>query len=519
MSTLRIIALACVGLAVASTLATWAYGVFASRMQGEPSYALPVAQGQTLLDRTIGAATDAHPGESGLRLLAENLDAFAARGLSARGAGRSLDLMYYIWHDDLTGRLLLAEALAAAERGVRVRILIDDIGTSQTWHAMAAVAHHPRIEVRIFNPTRARAGGLRRGIEIMLRAFSVTRRMHNKAWIVDGRVAILGGRNIGDAYFDAAEHTNFRDMDVLTIGTAVAQAQQIFDAYWNSGLALPTTRLSPMKDPTVALAQAAQGLRAAASEPGARPYLARLAERLALLNPEAEQPHWTATARVVADPPQKALGQSGENWLMHELRPLLEAARRRLDITSPYFIPGEQGTALLVELVAQGVAVSVLTNSLAATDVAAVHGGYAHYRVPLLQAGVKLWELRPEQQGGNFSLRGTSGASLHTKAFTADARVGFIGSMNLDPRSASLNTEMGLIFESEALAAQMQAIWQRETAPSRSYAVELTPAGRLQWSAAGLGGATVRYDSDPETSLPRRLTAWLVGLLPLQSQL
>lgn len=515
---IRVIILVCLGFVAASVLATWLYGVFATRVQGQASHALPVEGGRTPLDQRIGAVTDARPGESGLLLLSENLDAFAARALSARHAGRSLDLMYYIWHEDLTGRLLLAEALAAAERGVRVRILIDDIGTSHAWDAMIALAHHPRIEIRLFNPTRARAGGLRRGIEMALRAFSVTRRMHNKAWIADGRVAILGGRNIGDEYFDAAEHTNFRDMDVLAMGPAVAQTEKIFDDYWNSGVALPIARLSPLQDPGAALRREAPGLRATASEAAARPYLERLAERISLLDPAVARPDWTAVARVIADPPQKALGRNGENWLMHDLRPLFEAARERLEITSPYFIPGEQGTAILATLAAGGVSVSVLTNSLAATDVAAVHGGYARYRVPLLRAGVRLWELRPEDQERNFSLRGSSRASLHTKAFAADGHVGFIGSMNLDPRSASLNTEMGVLFDSEALVGKMGAVWRRDTAPARSYEVHLAPGGGLEWSASR-DGETVRYDREPETSLLRRLTARIIGMLPLESQL
>ncbi|MFT3802421.1 MAG: phospholipase D family protein [Burkholderiaceae bacterium] len=514
---IRIIILACLGFVAASMLATWLYGVFATRVQGEVSRALPVDDGRTQFDLRVAAATRAHPGQSGLLLLDQNLDAFAARALSARHAGRSLDLMYYIWHDDLTGRLLLAEALAAAERGVRVRILIDDIGTSHTWDAMIAIAHHPRIEVRIFNPTRARGGGLRRGIEMMLRAFSVTRRMHNKAWIADGRIAILGGRNIGDEYFDAAEHTNFRDIDVLGVGPVVAQTEKIFDDYWNSGVALPLERLSPLKDPGAELARIAPGLRATAGEAAARPYLERLADRLSLLDPEQARPDWTASARVIADPPQKALGRNGENWLMHELRPVFEAARERLEITSPYFIPGEQGTAILAAIAAKGVSVAVLTNSLAATDVAAVHGGYARYRVPLLEAGIGLWELRPEAQH-DFTLRGSSSASLHTKAFTADGHLGFIGSMNLDPRSTSLNTEMGVLFDSEGLAAKMGEVWQRETAPSSSYEVRLTPAGRLEWRASR-NGEVVRYDREPETSLLRRLAARFIGMLPLESQL
>lgn len=515
---IKIVVLAGLGFVAASMLATWLYGHFAASVRGEPSHALPVEAERTTLDRRIGAATAAHPGETGLRLLDENLDAFAARGISARLAERSLDLIYYIWNDDLTGRLLMAEMLAAAERGVRVRILVDDVGTGHSSEAMSALAHHPRIEIRIFNPTRARPGSLRRGIEMALRAFSVTRRMHNKAWIADGRVAILGGRNIGDAYFDAGKDTNFRDMDVLVMGPAVGQTEQIFDDYWNSGLALPADRLSPLKHPDAALAKAAPALAAAASGAGAQPYLERLAARLALFDPQATQPDWTPGARVIADPPEKALGRKGENWLMRELLPLFAATRRRIEITSPYFIPGDEGTAALSALAARGVAVSVLTNSLAATDVAAVHGGYARYRVRLLQAGIKLWELRPEATGRAFSLRGSSSASLHTKAFTADGETGFIGSMNLDPRSVSLNTEMGVVFDCPTITAKMEAVWKHDTAPDHSFAVSLTPDGALHWRASD-GGKAVTYDRDPEASFWRRLTARVVGWLSLESQL
>lgn len=515
---IKILVLAGLAFVAASILATWLYGRFAAGVQGEPSYALPVEEDRTALDRRIGKATAAHPGESGLLLLDENLDAFAARGISARLAERSLDLLYYIWNDDLTGRLLMAEILAAAERGVRVRLLVDDIGTGHSSEAMSAMAHHPQIEIRIFNPTRARPGSLRRGVEMALRTFSVTRRMHNKAWIADGRIAILGGRNIGDAYFDAAESTNFRDMDVLVTGPAVGQTETIFDTYWNSGLALPADKLSPLHDSDAALARVAPQLAAATARPEARAYLDRIVHRLAMFDPEATQPDWTPTARVLADPPEKALGKKGENWLMRELSPVFGATQQRIEITSPYFIPGDEGTAALAALAARGVTVSILTNSLAATDVAAVHGGYAPYRLPLLKAGIKLWELRPEAAGRAFSLRGSSSASLHTKAFTADGKTGFIGSMNLDPRSVSLNTEMGVLFDCPKIAAKMEAVWQHDTAPEHSFAVSLTPGGALQWHARD-GGRAVTYDRDPEASFWRRLTARVVGWLPLESQL
>lgn len=515
---IKIIVLAGLGFIAASMLTTWLYGHFAASVQGEPSHALPVAEDETTLDHRIGQATAAHPGQSGLVLLDENLDAFAARGISARLAERSLDLLYYIWNDDLTGRLLMAEILEAAERGVRVRLLVDDIGTGHSSDAMSAMAHHPRIEIRIFNPTRARPGSLRRGIEMALRTFSVTRRMHNKAWIADGRIAILGGRNIGDAYFDAAESTNFRDMDVLVMGPAVALTESIFDDYWNSGLALPADKLSPLSDPDAMLAQVAPELAATAARPDARTYLDRIAGRIAMFEPGENQADWTPTARVIADPPEKAWGKKGENWLMRELMPVFAATKQRIEITSPYFIPGEEGTAALAGLSNRGITVSILTNSLAATDVAAVHGGYAPYRVPLLKAGVKLWELRPEAMGRKLSLRGSSSASLHTKAFTADGQRGFIGSMNFDPRSASLNTEMGVVFDCPTIAAKMEAVWEHDTAPDHSFAVSLTSDGALQWRASDDGRA-VTYHRDPEASFWRRLTATVVGSLPLESQL
>src|SRR5690554_1010415 len=198
--------------AAASFLAVLSYGYFARRSLGAPSHALETELSATELDRAIAPMLERHDGQSGLALISGNLDAFAVRALSARAAGRSLDLMYYYWKGDLTGRLLMKEVLGAADRGVRVRLLIDDINTRGLDRAYRALDTHPNIAVRLFNPSRARHGGLRRGIEMVLRFFSVTRRMHNKAWIVDGRLAIVGGRNIGDAYFGAAETSNFRDI-------------------------------------------------------------------------------------------------------------------------------------------------------------------------------------------------------------------------------------------------------------------------------------------------------------------
>lgn len=323
------------------------------------------------------------PDTSGLQLLYSGVSAFAARLRLARQAVYTLDLMYYIWERDLTGRILLGEVLAAADRGVTVRLLLDDIGVSSRDDVLQALDAHPRITVRLFNPVMARKA----------RRWSwrkMTRRMHNKARIADGRSAVMGGRNIGDAYFDAAELSNFRDLDLFALGPVVQEAEAMFAGFWNSLLVkpvLPSQRGGKIEDTLDML----RGFCASAE---ARRYLAGVEHE----GQKDAKLHWCASARLVADPPKKALGRRGENGLMETLLPVLEAARNHIVIISPYFVPELAGTrrlTALTALTARGVGVMVLTNSLAATDVAAVNGAYAKYRKPLVRAGVDLHELRP----------------------------------------------------------------------------------------------------------------------------
>jgi len=500
----------------ASILAAYAFGRFAEGAKGEPSRALAKEAYATTLDRMTTRLMMGHAGETGLTMLSSNLDAFAARALAARAAGRSLDLMYYIWNGDLTGRLLMDEVILAADRGVRVRLLLDDIGVETSDAVFLALDSHPNIELRLFNPTRARARGLRRGLEMALRAFSVTRRMHNKAWIADGRVAIVGGRNIGDEYFDAAELSNFRDLDLMVFGEVVDQTEKMFDEYWNSGLALPITSLAD--DDGAPLSRLRDDLQALRESDRAAPYIQQVREHVELMSPGQAELHWTQQARLVADPAEKAAGRRSENWLMQQVLPLMAAAEEKIEITSPYFIPGDAGVEALVGLAQNGVSIDILTNSLAATDVAAVHGGYAPYRKRLLRGGVALYELRPTPGIRDFSLRGSSNASLHTKAFTVDGRLGFIGSLNFDPRSSSLNTEMGVLFEIPALVAEMSALFSDEISPDMSYALHLNENGRLRWHAQQ-DGLPVVYDHEPEAGWFRLIVARIVGLLPLESQL
>ena len=452
-------------------------------------------------------------GNSGLLLVADNYDAFAARVLAARSATTGLDLMYYLWHDDHTGRMLMQEVVRAAERGVRVRMLLDDINRRASDGAYLALNAHPNIELRLFNPSGMRNGSLLRGVEFVFRLFAMTRRMHNKAWIADDAVAIVGGRNIGDAYFDAAE-TNFRDLDLLLLGPAVQQTTRIFEAFWNSEAVKPIEELHPKGETSVSATFLEQGGgEADAALMNGIGNRRSLAEFIAAGN----DVHWTDNARVISDPPEKALGRRPKNWLTRELFPVIQASRTCLEVVSPYFIPGRKGAALLADLVARGVDVLVLTNSLAATDVATVHGAYANYRKRLIRSGVQLFELQPFARTPNISVFGSKGASLHTKAFTVDGKVGFVGSFNFDPRSVSLNAEMGVLFEDERLVAQLRERFQRERSPQASYQVTLRK-GRLQWTGVD-DGEMRHYTSEPEASLSRRLLAALVRFLPIESQL
>ena len=489
----------------------------APKASGAPSNALPLQPGQTAIDRELVPILAAHPGQSGALLLADGLDAFAARAMSARKAGRSLDLQYYIWHDDFTGRLLAREVHAAAERGVRVRILLDDMNAAGLDPQLMALDAHRNIELRLYNPFRNR-DGWRRGIELVHRVFSVNYRMHNKAWIADGRVAIIGGRNIGQEYFAAADDFNFRDLDLLLMGPEVASASAIFDRFWNSAAAVPIAALNRIApEQLAAFVSAADD---AATQARAAPYLTRVAtsRNVNYYLQGALKPHWSNRLQVVSDPPLKRDDDDRDDWLVTRLARELGAVRRKALLISPYFVPGGTGEQGLAGIVHKGASVGVVTNSLAANDVPAVHSGYAGYRAALLRDGVALYEIRlrgaPEMAGA----LGSSGASLHTKALVLDDARGFIGSFNLDPRSAYLNTEMGVWFEDPALAAEVRAEYLRLASPAHSYWVFLGGDGQVRWLDRAVSPPRV-LAAEPDASLARRALARVLGWLPIESQL
>ena len=523
MDFLRFIIIVVFIFAIASILAVYAYGRFAKSARGAKSFALQIIPGQTPLDKTLEHLAARQNGlgveKDALSIVINNLDAFAARTVGAALSGRSLDLMYYIWDDDLTGRLLLNAVMEAADRGVRVRMLLDDINAQGRDPAYVALDKHPNIEIRMFNPGRARNGGLRRGLEMMLRALTVTRRMHNKAFIVDGRVAFVGGRNIADAYFDAGKASNFRDLDLMLIGPSVKKVETIFDSFWNSDVALPIHALSVPKK-TQDLDYWKDQLRQFRNSEKAKPYIDYIHRHISFehfIKPK-QKLFPVVSVDVVSDPPEKALGHKPENWLMRLFAPLIYGAKHELQITSPYFVPGKTGTQHLCALVARGADVKILTNSLAATDVAAVHGGYAPYRKPLLKGGAKLYELKPD--GGTHRLRlfGSGRASLHTKAFLIDGKTAFIGSFNFDPRSESLNTEMGILFECPQITSSMDILFLEETTGEMSYQLHLAENGKICWDYIEDEKPCTAM-KEPESRLWRRAFAKLISWLPIQSQL
>jgi len=483
-----------------------------------PTSAIPPGS-ETELDRLIADPEARHPGESGFRLIGEGPEAFAIRARSALLAGRSLDVQTYIWHADTTGKYLAHRLLEAADRGVRVRLLVDDMDARAKNQGFAAIAAHPNVDVRMFNPFKSRRCTLTQMAEMVGHFNRINHRMHNKTWIADNRIAVVGGRNLGDEYFGASEDVNFVDLDFALVGPVVRDASESFDRYWNAETTHSMQDLDPARVTEAALADVRTMLQEHAATAEASRYADELRADDAVQRLVAgDWPvAWTDTYRFVSDDPHKVSMPKGaleRSQVRTLLVPAAEQARRSLTLISPYFVPGEEGTRILVQAAQAGRRVRVLTNSLIANDVAAVHGGYSRWRRALLEGGVALWELKPVP-GTNVSasLFGGSGASLHTKALSVDGERLFVGSYNIDPRSAWLNCEQGVLAASEPLAARFEAIFDVQCEGARAWEVTLRE-GRLHWSD---GGET--YGNDPRAPASRRFQAWITRALRLDAQL
>lgn len=479
------------------------------------------------LANTVAASTP--PGEeSGFRLLPLGVYSLDARIQLAQRARHSLDLQYYVFDNDRTGRLLMRQLKEAALRGVRVRLLVDDLYTSKSQQLLLALSATQNIEVRLFNPfCCARQQLLGRFAASLFDIPRLDHRMHNKLFIADGVMAIAGGRNVADDYFTIDPLQNFVDMDALMVGKVVPQLASIFDTYWNSPQVRPIASLVYAPGNRKQMAQDFDSwVDMAAPAPvltlppndilGYGPIGEELdAGRMGLL--------W-GKARAFADPPSKLDYKTDDEALATsvtlDVLKVMSNAQHDIYVVSPYLIPGERGMKSLQAVRARGVKVTIVTNSLAANDVPLVHAGYAPYRIPMLKAGVDLYELSPERTTRNKRL-GTFGRSLgrlHAKMAVIDDRIVFIGSMNLDPRSATRNTELGVLVDSPQLAREMERVINITKLQS-AYRLRLTPSGTgIQWLTTD-GEKEVILDTEPESSPGQRLYDFLVGPVVPQSLL
>ena len=464
------------------------------------------------LGRVIQGAMERNPGLDGVRPLFDGRFAFAARAVLADAAVSSIDVQYYIWQKDVTGLMLLDELRAAAERGVRVRLLIDDNGISGLDPLLAELNEMPTASVRIFNPFTFRDPKL---LSFAYDFRRLNRRMHNKSMTFDGVATIVGGRNIGDIYFDYGTGTHYLDLDAFAIGPIVKEVSAAFDDYWNSKSAYDAAFfLTPTDGETIL--DAAQIARQSASGAGYQKAIDEnpLAKRIAERNLKFE---WSDVTLIVDDP-AKGLGNAdGDGMMVEHLVRLALQAQTSLDLVSAYFIPGERGPEILEGLARSGVNVRVLTNSLDATDVMPVHAAYMGYREDLLKSGVELLELhalRERRRDRSLpEILAGSASGLHAKVFAFDGEKVFIGSYNLDPRSASLNTEMGLLIESRSIA---EALASQLAKPAFAYRVELSNDGNLIWIETGADGQVTTHEVEPETSSIQRAVAWLIARLPIE---
>jgi len=491
----------------------------------QPSVAMTDTAG-TSLGKAFEDDLAENPGHSGFHLLGKGLDAFAARVLLAHSAERSIDAQYYLWHHDLVGRLFLDAMLRAADRGVRVRLLIDDMALNKDKDSgVAALDTHANVEVRVFNPFNRKNA---RWTQILTSFDDVTRRMHNKSFTVDNQVSILGGRNIGNEYFEADPSLAFADLDVLAIGPVVGEVSASFDLYWNNSSSYPISTLVENNLSPQEINERRRRHDEFMEQQKNSEYMQALrnSDLITRIKNDEFVFDW-GEAHVLYDDPAKVKADRDQTDLhmSSQLQPFGTQISREMTLFSPYFVPGREGVAKFEELRTQGVRVRILTNSLASTDVAAVHAGYAKYRKYLLRAGVELYEvdetLTKEQRKEKKGLEGSSKASLHAKSFVIDRERVFIGSLNFDPRSVVENTEIGVMIESPKLAEEMTA-WFDQNIDRVAFRLALEEDANgeeiLVWHRS-IDGENHRYTTEPNTGFWRRFGVGFMGMLPIESLL
>lgn len=465
-------------------------------------------------------------GKNGFHLLKTGAEALAARLAVIRSCRDTLDLQYYMLQDDLTGKLIIEELFRAADRGVKIRALLDDLDFGRAKEAVCSLNAHENIEFRIFNPASTRRQRWLFRVSKWSKTLErYTKRMHNKAIVADRCFGIVGGRNLGDEYFDASEDFAFSDLDTLLVGPVLEPLDACFERFWNSAPAHDLSGLGYEKPSHRSYTVHRIALRKyyddvfnmkAIDPVQAEDYLQAIGDdTLPLIWAEAE---------FVSDEPEKVLTpvEEATSPPMRRLEELLDDARTEFTAVTPYFIPGKKGMGALGKLLERGVHFRLLTNSLASTDISAVHAAYSRYRSPLLRAGAEIHELKPipgkRTRSNIFRRRSASRSSLHAKAYVIDREYVMIGSMNLDPRSWLRNTETMVILRSEEMAAEILAMFDDITVPATSYHVRWRKKGGTEW-VTEKGGREIRYRRDPNPGPLRRLWAWIFYHTVPESQL
>ena len=474
----------------------------------------------TYLGKQLHNLKDEHPeGESGFVPLADGIDALAVRLLLARRAEKTIDAQYYLLKDGITGRAFVLSMLRAADRGVRVRILLDDMFTSGYDAGMAGLDSHENIEIRIFNPFASRSARLWDGVTGFSR---INRRMHNKSFTVDSQVTLIGGRNIADEYFGAREDAKFGDLDVLGIGPVVKDISDTFDDYWNHERAAPIASFADMpEDPAAELVRQRNSLEQSDREIASSKYAEAVKSQIfEYVDSESDVFVW-APYTVAVDSPDKNIkkkAEAAEN-IQTRLNESLLTAENEMLIISPYFVPKKSGIEALIAVQERGIQVTIVTNSLAANNQASVHGGYAPSRKPLLRAGIKILEVRADASvpGSELVSAESAKATLHTKAFVVDHREAFIGSFNFDPRSANINTELGVIIRSPEIATEVANLVEANQ-KTEAWEVFLDEKGGLRWRGWD-NGQEVILDKEPQTTWGQRFMAGFYRILPIRGQL
>ena len=436
-------------------------------------------------------------------------------------AQHNIDLQYYIWENDSIGHLMLAELLKAADRGVKVRLLIDDQNGTKLDATLKQLAAHPNFEIKLFNPYKFRK---LRVIDYAFRLKHINHRMHNKLIIADGAIAVTGGRNISREYFDASDNFQFTDMDILFYGTAVQHANDVFHEFWNDNLSYSVPQLLGNGNQEQ-LAKLRQYYELTALQKDQLKKRIELAEKQINKHLKDRPINW-AKAHFIADSPNKIRGEATHDQLIYsQMLNIMGEPKQHLELVSAYFVPTRKGTDYLVNLSKNDVRIRILTNSFLANDVAVVHAFYQKYRHDLLQNGIKLYEFKPyiernkrtwyEVVTGNvIPAKGKNTSSLHAKFFDIDGMV-FIGSFNFDPRSANLNSEVGLVVESDVLQKYISKSLDQYL-PQIAYELKLNKQGEIIWLDQHKDGSIVEYKHDPETTKFQRFAMQAVSYLPIE---